>query len=53
MLALLINNRGGDAALWEGRSSRQGSSWMLLVRCVCLTASILPKCKRSKDGYFF
>jgi hypothetical protein len=31
MLALLINNRGGDAALWEGRSSRQGSSWMLLV----------------------
>jgi len=31
MLALLINNRGGDAALWEGRSSRQGSSWLLLV----------------------
>jgi hypothetical protein len=34
MLASLIDNRGGGAALWKGRPSRQGSSWVFLVCCV-------------------
>ena len=46
ILALLMNNRGGDAALWEGRSSRPGGVLLGRVWQCFTTLCIYATCRR-------